>query len=598
MGTFADTKFTGDIYTRGSWALGNQTRYKKIYRFDGNFSLNYNVQKLNDPDFPDFAELSNFFVRWNHNQDPKARPDSRFNASVNAGSTGNFQNNLNTSQTNFLTNTFNSSINYSKTFPGRPFSFNASASHSQNSFTKDFNFKLPAATFNLSRIFLPLSFLRTNPVGSEKWFEKIGLNYSSSLENNLDVKENQLKLNELYKLTDDFKNGINHTASLSTSLKAWYFNINPNFSFSDRMYFSTIRKSFEGDTVNISRVNGFRQSPDYSFGASVNTKIFGMVRFNSNKIKAIRHVMTPSASYSYSPKLGSLESYIDSVGKKIDYSIFEEAIYGSSSSLKAQVISVSLVNNLEMKVATKKDTASDTRILKLLENLSMNSSYSILADSLNWSDITASMRTPIYKTVGLTMAGNYSPYSFNADGDRINESLLKDRGQLLRMNRVSGTIDANLQSKNQGEVTKKETTEATEEDLEFIENNKGLFVDFTVPWSLNFNYQAAVSKTYQSILLPGEKRVTFTHSILFNGDFKLVDRVKVGFNSGYDFQLKDFTTTSLNLYIDLNCWEFTAGYIPFGLRKSYNFAINIKTSILKDLKIQKRGNLGDEFNTF
>jgi lipopolysaccharide assembly outer membrane protein LptD (OstA) len=598
LGEHIDTKILGDIYTRGSWALKNLTRYKKIYKFDGNFNVDYNIQKINDQEFPNYEELSNFFVRWTHSQDPKARPDSRFSASVNAGSSQNFRNNLNTSQNNFLNNTFNSSITYSKNFPGRPFSFNAAARHSQNSLTRNFDFTLPSASFNVSRIFLPLSFLRQNDAGSEKWFEKIGLNYTSDLTNNLSVSESQLKLNELGKLTDDFKNGIQHASSLSTSLKAWNFSINPSLSLTDKMYFSTIRKEFIGDTLVVRKVDGFKQSPDFSFSTSASTKVFGMYRFNSNKIKAVRHVITPSATYSYTPGLAKYESYIDTAGNRTEYSIYDEGIYGSTSELKRQSIGLALINNVEMKVATRKDTASDTRILKILENLSVNSGYNILADSVKWSDLAVSMRTPIYKTIGLVMSGSYSPYSFNQDGKNINESLLKDRGRLLRMNRISGNIDATLQSKNTAASTTKETENISEEDLEFIENNKGLFVDFTVPWSLNFNYQAAVSKTYQAILLPTQKRVNFTQSVIFNGDLRLFERVKIGFNSGYDFQLDEFTTTNLNLYIDLNCWEFTAGYIPFGLRKSYNFAINIKTSILKDLKIQKRGNLGDEFNTF
>lgn len=597
-----DTKFLGDIYTGGSWALRNFTNYKKRYRFSGDFNIDYNRQRRGDPEFPGFSRNTQFFVRWNHRQDPKARPDSRFSASVNVGSSNSFTNHLNSSQADFLTNTFQSNIQYSKSFSGKPYSLSLSARHNQNSRTKQYNFTLPQVTFNLARVFLPLSFLRANKTGSLKWYEKIGFTYQGNFENRLTVNEEDISMDNLNWLRSQFRNGVRHNLGLSTSLKIWHFAFNPGFSYTDRWYFQTIERRIDPLTLEsrIDTISGFRSARDWSVNGNLTTKLYGMYQFKGDRIRTIRHVITPTVGMSFRPDFSTQRyGFFGEGGTLTSYSPFQNGIYGQPPANRSGRINFGLVNNLEMKGIAKRDTTGgELRKMKLIDNLSANTSYDMFRDSLRWSNINVSGRTTLFRKININVNSSFSPYSYDEAGRTINQSMYTDRGKLVRFTNGSVAIGGSLQSRNR-KSEKQATDRGSEEELEFIEQNPELFVDWDVPWTLNFNYTLNANRTFFNTPEEGlVDSLILSQSVMFNGDITLFKKWKLGINSGYDFVKKEPTTTTITLYWDLHCWEFQASVVPFGIRKSYQVHINVKASILQDLKLQRRGNLGSNQNYF
>lgn len=597
-----DTKFLGDIYTGGSWALRNFTNYKKRYRFSGDFNFDYNRQRRGDPEFPGFSRNTQFFMRWNHTQDPKARPDSRFSASLNVGSSNAFTNHLNSSQQDFLTNTFQSNIQYSKSFAGKPYSLSINARHSQNSRTQQYDFTLPQLTFNLSRVFLPLSFLRGNKTGPQKWFEKIGFTYQGNFENRLSVFENELALNNLDNLRGNFRNGIRHNMGLSTSLKAWHVTLNPSVNYTDRWYFQTIRRSLNPETLQsqTDTLSGFWSASDWNVNTNLTTKLYGMFQFKGEKIKAIRHVMTPTIGLNYRPDFSTqVFGYFGEGGSLSSYSPYQNGIYGQPPANQSGRINMSLVNNVEMKgSASKKDTTgAELRKMKLIDNLTFNTSYDVFRDSLRWSNINISGRTTLFKKLNINVNSSWSPYSFDEIGRTINQSLYTDQGKLLRFTNGNLAIGGSIQSQNKSS-DRGQSKRGSQEEMDMINNNPEMFVDWNVPWTMNFNYTLNANRSF--FLQQGNlvDSLIISQSVMFNGDITLFEKWKVGVNSGFDFVTMEPTTTTVTVYWDLHCWELQASVIPFGIRRSYQIHVNVKASILQDLKLQRRGNLGGNQNYF
>lgn len=584
MSNNISTQFTGDFYTKGSWAGNWLTNYKKRYKFSGSFNTNYSVFKNGYKEFPGYAETSNFFVRWNHTQDPKARPNSIFSADVNFGNSENYTNNFNSSGTQYLTTSFNSSVSYRKSWAGKPFNMSINGYHSQNTLNKTVTLRLPELAFNVSRIY---PFKQKSNFGKQNFYEKIGLSYSMNTKNEVTAQDTLFSTRNFELLQREFKNGMKHSIPLSTSFKVLKnFTVNPALNYSEIWYLESVRKGLNTQTnlAQTDTVAGFVRGNTYSSSISLTTKIYGMYQYRGKVIKTLRHVMTPSIGFSYTPENNSgLRSYTDSTGKAIDYSIFQNGIYGTTNTAEAGLINLGLLNNFEMKVRNRKDSLGKDSKIKLLENLSINTSYNVAADSLNWSNIQVGARTYILKKISLNVNSSFDPYVLDSNTTtgqitRINTSELERNGRIGRLTSASAAIGFSLRSKTT--TTPTESKFGTEEELEYIRANPDAYIDFNVPWTLNMNYNIRYSKPqYQSDVI---------QTLNFSGDFSLTPKWKIGFNSGYDFELKDLSYTSVDIYRDLHCWEMSFNWIPFGQRQSYLFTIKVKSAILQDLKLTRR----------
>lgn len=589
IGKYADTKILGDIYTRGSWTLRNITSYKRRYKYSGGFNVSYTTFKRGLTELPSYTESREFFVRWQHNKDSKARPGISFSADVNAGSRNNFTNNLNSSQQDYLTNTFQSNVRWSKAWQGKPYNLSVNMRHAQNSQTGNVDFTLPALAFTVSR-FYPLGNIRQS-VGKKRWYELIGVNYAANFDNRLTVQNSQVNIGNLDRLSTQFRNGIRHTVNATTSIKAGYVSINPSVSITDRWYFDYLRLSLDDDLQTVrDTVNGFRNAPDLNLSVNANTKIYGtVVTSKTGALRAIRHVLTPSIGFSYRPDMGTdiTGDYGDG-GEAITYNPYQIGIYGVPNSFESGSINFGLINNFEAKVRDKKSSTGGSKKMVLIDNLRINTAYDLFRDSLNLSNIGVSAFTNLGQKLSLNYNSSYNPYDRDSLGRTINQFLWDNNRQLGRLSNASLALNMNLRSKNK--TGNRKTDNVSDEDLEMVDKNPGAFVDFTLPWNLNLAYALRLNRVFD-VASQRDTNVV-TQSILFNGDFTLFKYWKIGFNSGYDFVAKEMTPTTLNLYWDLHCWEFTATYIPFGIRQSYAVQLNIKASALQDLKLQRRRNLG------
>lgn len=601
---YFDLALKGDVYSKGTWLLGAQSKYKLRYKFNGSVNLAYSKVVVGEPDLLNYHESNEYRIQWTHAQDAKARPNSNFSASVNFSSMGNQKYNSTTSE-DYLTNTTSSSISYRKTFANTPFSMSMSLRHSQNTRDSIVNLTLPQMTVNMNRIF---PFRSKNSTGKAKWYENIGITYTGNFENRITAHDSIVFTPQV---RDYLKNGIKHAIPLSTSLKVMkYFNLSPSINFTDRMYFNAKYKDAvytdEGklDTVLIREENGFYNIYDYSYSLGLGTTMYGMFQFKNKYLKAIRHVATPSVSMSFRPdfqqeKWGYYEldpSNTDTT-RMVYYSPFSDNIGGIPGAGKSGSISFSLNNNVEMKVANKKDTTGTDSKVKILESLNFSTSYNMLAEEFNWAPLNISARTTLFKILSINMSATGNFYALDdSTGNPINSFHFKHNpGQPFRITSARASTGLTF---NSNTLFGKDKAKGTENSLgapvgeindlpitgnpdEHSHNHTEYYAYdyFKIPWNLRVDYSLSYSKP--------KKTAEITQTMSFSGDFSLTPLWKIGFRSGWDFKAKDFSYTSFNLSRDLHCWVATLSLIPFGQRQSYNFAIGVKASVLQDLKYNK-----------
>jgi len=582
IGDVVDFALTGDIYTLGSWAAKFNSNYALRYRFNGNVSINYSEIKTSEKELPDYNLFKDFFVRWNHRQDAKARPGSSFTANVNAGSSGYYQNNI-SSAGNYLTNTFQSSIAWSKNWSGKPYSFSASLTHSQNTLTRDISLSLPNTNFSVNRIY---PFKRKSALGGEKWFEKIGVSYQNNFQNNILTKDTLL-----FKEDDQFRYGMSHSIPISTSAKVLkYFTLSPSFTYNERWYPETIRKAYDSDagTVLTDTVKGLRAARDFQISASMNTRLYGMVQFNKGKIAAIRHVISPTVSFGYRPdfsseSFNSYKNYTDATGESVSYSIYQNGIFGGPPSGKYGALGFAIDNNLEMKVRQQTDSTTNLKKIKIFESLSANINYNLASDSLNWSNLNINGRTTLFEKVNLSFSGSFDPYISDSLGRKINQFEWDANKRLGRLTNANASVNFSLVGGNKKERT---STKGTDAQLQEINRNIQDYVDYSIPFNLSVGYSLNYSK-------PGLQESQLNQTLNMNGDVSVTQKWKMTFNTGWDFIENDLSYTSLGIFRDLHCWEMRFNWVPFGFQQNYFFQINVKSSILQDLKLTKKNDIYD-----
>ncbi|NOY36057.1 MAG: LPS-assembly protein LptD [Chlorobi bacterium] len=607
---YFDVSLRGDLFSNGTWGLRVGSNYRKRYRFNGNFNLRYYKNVKGDLDLGTYSANRDYSFQWSHSQDPKANPTQTFRASVNLSSSS-FDRNQSYEAASYLTNTKQSSISFSKRWPASPFNFTASLNHSQNSRTRDINLNLPKMALNMNRIYP----LRGKNSTGNKWYENLEFSYNATLDNKIKTIDTLLFTSEVFK---NMQSGFKHTMPLSINFKPMKnMNISPRIQYTGMLYTKMIEKyyRYDLDTLNMTynstlvedTIHGFKYAHAItpSVSISLNPKIYGMFIFTSpnSRIEAIRHVMSPTISFSYVPDVtGIMPQYYRTItdtisGRETRYSIFEREMYGTPTLPgKSGVVNFSLNNTLEMKVRSTKDTVNDVKKVKLLESLNFGTNYNIFKDSLRWAPVSFSGRSSIFNNkVHMTFSGSLDPYALNDSGTVINQAAWNVNHQLARLTRFNVSLDFSIKGgKGGGSKSESQTAQrnlgmgsmsgippeaggnvAAQPAME--END---FSYFHVPWDLRIRYNFNYSKPRF------ESKVTQT--LNFSGNVRLTDKWRIGGNSGWDFLKKSLTYTSLNISRDLHCWEMRISWIPIGYHQSYTFLINVKASILKDLKYQKR----------
>ncbi len=602
---YMDLTVHADIYTRGSWAIKPALRYNNRYHYNGAFNFTYAVNLIGESGTPGFQKSKDFQVRWIHTQDPKARPNSTFSANVNILSSSFNKNTITTSAQTYLSNQFQSSISYSTSFAGKYY-LNLSAQHSQNTLNKSINITLPQLNFSVNQFY---PFRRQNHVGKMLWFEQISMKYNTDLENRYATTDaNFMKGN----WPDSLQNGMKHSIPINGTFKVLkYFNWGTSMQLNDRMYTKTIHRYYQADTIvngkdtirpgyKTRSVSGFANAFDFSLSTSLSTTVYGMFQFKSKLLKAIRHVMRPSVSFSYTPNwgaagLGYYHQIENDTNKKNPtvYSIFQNSIYGGPPGQKSGTVSFNIGNNLEMKVRNRKDTVSGTRKIPLLDDLSFSCSYDVARDSVNWSPINVSGRTTIIKGLAVQYRSVWDMYARDSLGRRLNKTMWDAHHQFLRLDNTSWSTGFSY-SLSSEKFKKKTTSKGTTMERKDVVDYYDYYVDFDIPWSFSFNYTFSYNKVWN---IPQNKRVAAINQTLgFSGQLNITPKWKVSLTSGWDFVSKQLSYTSIDVYRDLHCWEMRFGWIPKGGQQSWNFSINVKAPMLQDLKLNKKKDFRDYSN--
>lgn len=586
-----DLALTGDIYSNGSFGAKASSNYAVRYKYSGNTTINYARIIQGDRELPNSTILNNVFVRWFHQQDSKSNPSSRFSANVNAGSSS-YNRYVGSATGDYLSNTFQSNIAYTKTFTGTPFNFNANMRHSQNTITKKMDITLPELAVTMNRIYPFKNKKSIKP----KWYDKIGVSATANARNDINTYDSILFSNQSL---SRMKNGVRIAVPISTSLNVLkYFTLTPTINTASNIYFQTIRKRYDANvnTVFTDTINEVQMANDFSASAGLTTRLYGDYYFKTKRLKQIRHVAIPTISASYRPdfsenKYGYYQQVqTDASGNMQQYSIFQNGIFGSPASGKSGTIGFNLSNTLEAKIRVKSDSGNVYKKSTLLDNLGMAFSYNLAAKNFNWSNINLNMRTKLFKKLDIFSNAVLDPYQLDSTGRRM-ERYEWNNGRIGRLTNANLSVSTSLQSKQKNK-TPKTSAMATQDELDFINRNPNAYIDFDVPWNLNIYYNIIYSKLItaspSSTIAGYSSKDQITQSLTFSGDLSLTKKWKVSVTSGYDFTRKEFTLTSINVYRDLHCWEMHFNWVPFGFRQSFSIDINVKSSVLRDLKLSRR----------
>ncbi|HUW93017.1 MAG TPA: putative LPS assembly protein LptD [Bacteroidales bacterium] len=607
---YFDFKLTGTAYTNGTWLSDAATTYRVRYRFSGTFGFSYANNITSYKGLPDYGKTTNYRISWSHSQDSKASPGSRFSANVNMSSSG-YDRNNSYDVADHVTTTRQSGISYSKTWAGSPFNFSSSLNQSQNVQNKTIQLSLPKASFSIAR-FYPLK--PRKPVVKTRWYHDLQMQYTASLDNKIDTYDSLLFTNQVWK---SMKNGFKHDIPVSVQIRPFRnFSISPQIRYSavfytqkvekrwDPLYFDDTRNMIVPSVVNdTARGFFYGQALTPSVGASFNPQLYGTFQFTKkgSRLQSIRHVMRPSVSFSFTPELRGLSTDMyrdvqyDTAGHIREYSIFEGSIFGTPSlGNRSGSVSFNLTNIVEAKVFERNDTTGKPKKIKIIDNLSLGTSYNLFSDSLNWSPVSMSFRTVLAENINFQAGSSFTIYGLSETGVTVAElAYLQGRG-IMRMTSLNMSIDMDLgallrgKSKKSGQAVSPDPDTGAEKppgpDNNLPLTNKNLdeygYVRFDVPWSLRMAYNFSYSKpTF---------RTTINQQLTLSGDVRLTPKTAINYNTGYDFAQNEITMTRIGISRDLHCWEMSFSWIPTGYMRSWNFTIRAKSGVLQDLKYERR----------
>jgi hypothetical protein len=607
LSDYYDLAVLGDYYTNGSYAIRTETSYAKRYKFNGNVQFRYENQVLGERGFPGYAKTNQYNIQWSHTQDVKASANSRFSSSVNFGSSKYFRQSINLINVGSnLNNTLSSSISYSKTVPIVPLvNFAVAVTHNQNTNTETVNLTLPSFNASVDRVF---PFAKQDGI-KKGVFQNINFQYSLKGENRITTTEEFLFKSQMF---DEALAGFTHSIPLTTNFKIFkHFSVSTGTNFTENWVFNTNEKFYNPTTnlVETVRKNGFDAYRTYNFTSSIGTTVYGTYTFKeTNKIQAIRHLIRPNISYGYTPSFDEYyQQYTDKDGNFIDYSRFDGTLFGAPGKNISNSLGFGIANTLEAKVLDKNSKKGETKKISLLNQFNFNTSYNFAAESFKLAPISfIGGTTLLNEKLGLNFGAQFDPYDLDENNNRIDEFSLSNGNGLARMTSSNITLNYSVASNDFSEDKKSKQTiqnggrnddlfgSATdlgnqEESLfkkDTTKKQQTELYNFKFPWDLRIAY----SLTYSNAT--NEKEIT-TNSLMVSGNLDLAVKWKMGFSSGYDFAKKGITFSQLRFERDLESWRMSFSIVPIGVYSYWNFFIGIKSSILSDIKWDKR-NLPDQ----
>ena len=633
-----DLKLLGEIYTKGSWGVSAASNYRKRYRYSGSFLFSYQDSKTGDKGLPDFAEQESFKIQWNHRQDPKANPYSSLAASVNFATSNYERNNLNSmyNPQTLTQTTRTSSVSWSTGFSSIGLSLSATTNLAQDMRTSSIQITLPDLNISLSRFY---PFKRKHLVGKERWYEKISMSYTGQLANSISTTEDKILHSNLIK---DWKNAFQHTIPVQANFTLFnYINVTPSFNFTDRMYSKKVTRGWDNTLqkeVVRDTTYGFHNVYNWSMNVGASTKLYGFWVPNrklfGDKIQAIRHVITPQVSFSYSPNFGARRygyydsyQYTDASGnvKLVEYSPYQDELYSVPGKYKTEMISWDVSNNIEMKIKSDKDTTGYKKI-SIIDELGASMSYNAAADYHRWSDLSMRLRLKWWKNYTFSMNAQFATYAYELDANGkpyVGNHTEWGYGRLPRFQGMSQNFsftlnpeklkkwfgrkddkdddkvsvdsdgpDTNIES-NMDDDLEKGKYAAKKKRGNIAETDDDGYMSFNMPWSLTIGYGITMRENTAGRFNTKTMRYPykFTQTLNFSGNIRISDGWNINFSSGYDFENHAMSMTTASLSRDLHCFNMSASIVlaPY---TSYNFTFRCNAATLTDaLKYDKRSGI-------
>lgn len=641
LSDYFDLKVLGEIFTKGSWGVSAESKYKKRYKYSGNVYASSLTTKLGDKGLPDYSVTKDFKLRWTHRQDAKANPYQNFSASVNFATSSYERSNLSSLYNPSLTSqsTRTSSVSYSRNFPSIGLSLSSSMNMSQNMRDSTISLSFPSLSLSLQRVY---PFKKKKVAGSEKWYEKISLTYSGSLSNSISTKESELLDKSLVK---DWRNGMRHSIPISATFQIFKnINITPSFNYNSRWYTYKVMQSWDDSKQKVVRdtIFGFNRVYNYSLSVSANTKLYGFyqpsrlwIKLFGDKLIMTRHVFTPSVSYSMAPDFGDYRygyydtySYTDSNGefRTVEYSPYSGSLYGVPGKGKSGTISMSISNNVEMKVRSDRDSTGERKI-PIIDELGASMSYNFAAVTKPWSNLNTRLRLKLTKHYTFSLNATWATYAYEFNeqgrvivGDRteysygrfgrfqgmsqnwsytFNNNTLNDWqnkwNRIFHRNRNTEDDDEDSDENPNADRTYYAKTQSApgkgkEPGSKAAEVDEDGYVEYSLPWSFSISYGINMRENTQAQIDVERMRYPwkFTHSMNMSGNMKLTNKWNINFSSGWDFTYHELTTTTMSVTRDLHCFNMSCSMVlkPY---TSYNFTIKANSGMLSDLlKVKKR----------
>lgn len=617
LSPYFDLAIRGDIYSRGRWRLNVASQYKKRYKYSGRLNISYGSSPIGDRITDNYRVTKDLNISWNHSQDAKAHPYRTFSASVSAGTTTYVDNFVGNNLQDLRRNDLQSSINLSRSFPGTPFNVSMTLGHNQNNTNRNIRFTLPSVTFNMNKQF---PFKKKIRVGKVKWYENINVAYTMNLRNTVSTIDSVLFTRAT---RDKFVNGLKHNVpiNLGTFKLFKYITFAPTIRYNESWYLKTIDKRYQ-DTLYVESINdegafitdtlynqilidtigGFRAARFFNGGFSMNTRLYGMLQFNKGKIKTIRHVMNPSINFTVRPDFGAsfwdyYRELYDENGDLVErFSIFQSGlnIFDRPPDGLQALLTFNLSNNIEMKLRTPKDTAETEKKVKIFESLNLSGiGYDFARDSLNWNSFSINATTTLFKKIRLNFTSRFDPY-MRENGQVVNKLHITEGRKIADLRtatfRVNGSFDAKRRTNEIPEDNLRGTEEERQDILYFLND----YTDFNIPFKLTWSYNLTLSKSYDSTL--ERDKLNKTQRLDLGIETNLTEKWRVNVRGGYDFEDKKIAIASLDVYRDLHCWEMSFNWIPQGTWRRYEFQINVRSSILQDLKLTRTRQQIDNFD--
>lgn len=628
-----DLRLTGELFTKGSWGVAAASTYAQRYRYSGSFSFNYLVTKQGERNLPDYSVGKNFRIQWTHRQDPKAVPNRNFSASVNFATSSYERSNLNSLYNPVLNSQSvrTSSVSYSRTFPNIGLTVSATTNISQNVQDSIVSLTLPNLSVSLVKKY---PFKRKRRAGEERWYEKISLSYSGQMSNSIRTKEDKLLKSNLIK---DWNNGFSHRIPISATFQLFdYINVTPSINYNERWYFKKINQSYDQMAGEVVRdtVYGFNRVYNYNFSLSMNTTLYGFYQpagfMKNSRIEMVRHVFKPTVSFSYAPDFSANHygyydsyTYTDEQGEVhlVEYSPYTGSLYGVPGKGKTGSVSFDISNNVEMKWRTKNDSVKKVSII---DELGASISYNMAAKEKPWSNLNTRLRLKLSKNYTFSLNSTWATYAYE----------FNDKGQVVVGNRTEWSygrfgrfqgMSQNLSYTFNNDTFKKikklfgggeeeSDSDKDDGDEEDMENDNGEedkdsyklrdkekkskkaevdnegYMPFKLPWNLSLSYGIIMAENTSARINVKSMRYPykFTQNLNISGNIGISDNWKISFTSGYNFEFKKLTTTTMNISRDLHCFEMSCGIVlaPY---TSFNFSFRATSQMLADaLKIDKR----------